>query len=298
MRGEFVDVGGARLYYYAAGTRGAGEPVVLLHGFPTSGHLWSAVIPHLPSGHRFVVVDLLGFGRSDRPGAHDVSVDAHADRIIALLDALGIDAACLVGHDIGGAVALSAALRHGERVSRLGLVATAAFDSWPTRDVRVVRATVPVTRHLPPSWMGSVLRSELLRGYVNRDHGGRSLDRYLHPFEDAEGRDAFFQHLQQLDPEHVDALTSRLGEVGQPAAVVWGRHDPLLPVKLAERIAAAMPHATLSVIEDGLHFTPEEQPQEVAASITALLATARPTARVVGHGIPPGTQHGTQRDTP
>lgn len=276
MRGEFVDVGGARLYYYAAGTRGAGEPVVLLHGFATSGHLWSAVVPHLPDGHRTVVVDLLGFGRSDRPGSHDVSLDAHADRVIALLDALGIDRACVIGHEVGGAIALAAALRHPLRVTRLGLVSAAAFDAWPSRDVRLVRATLPVTRHLPPAWVGSVLRAELLRGYVNRDHALRSVDRYLHPFEDADGRDAFFRHLQQLEPADIDALMSRLADVVQPTAVVWGQEDPFLPVRHGERLAAGIPGASFDVVEGASHFIPEEQPQEVAASITRLLAARLP----------------------
>ena len=66
MRGEFVDVGGVRLYYFAAGTRGEGEPIIFLHGFPTSSHLWSSVVTLVPKGHRVVVVDLLGYGRSDR----------------------------------------------------------------------------------------------------------------------------------------------------------------------------------------------------------------------------------------
>ena len=73
MRGEFVDVGGARLYYYAAGSRGAGEPIVLIHGFPTSSHLWRDVVPLLPTGRRVVVLDLLGYGRSDPPMERDLS---------------------------------------------------------------------------------------------------------------------------------------------------------------------------------------------------------------------------------
>jgi haloalkane dehalogenase len=60
MRGEFVDLSGARLYYYAAGSRGSGEPVVFIHGFPTSSHLWADVIPLMPTGHRRVLLDLLG----------------------------------------------------------------------------------------------------------------------------------------------------------------------------------------------------------------------------------------------
>src|ERR671917_498738 len=57
----------ARVYYYAAGTRGTGEPLVFIHGFPTSSHLWRDVVPLLPDGHRAIVIDLLGYGRSDRP---------------------------------------------------------------------------------------------------------------------------------------------------------------------------------------------------------------------------------------
>jgi len=111
MRGEFVDLNGVRLYYYAAGTRGAGEPIVFLHGFPTSGHLWNDVVPLVPAGHRVVVLDLLGYGRSDRPLGRPVSIRGHAERVIELLDLLGINYACVVGHDVGGGIAQWLAVR-------------------------------------------------------------------------------------------------------------------------------------------------------------------------------------------
>lgn len=271
MRGEFVDVGGVRLYYYAAGTRGAGEPIVLLHGFPTSGHLWADVVPHLPAGHRIVVLDLLGFGRSDRPGRHAVGVRAHADRLIAFLDQIGVNYACVVGHDVGGAVALTAAVHHPHRVSRLGLVSAAAFDEWPTRDVKLARAMVALARHLPPTWVQTVLRTDLLRGYSNPDRGGHSVERYIRPFSESEGRDAFFQHLTQLDARDTDALTPRLKDLVQPTAIVWGRHDPFLPVRIGSRLREAIPRSSLAVIDDARHFLPEEQPQQVAAAVAALL---------------------------
>ena len=133
MRGEFVDVDGAHLYYYAAGTRGAGEPVVFLHGFPTSGHLWGDVVAQMPAGHRLVVTDLLGFGRSDPPAGRSLTLHSHAERIVGLLDALCIDRACVVGHDLGGGVAQSLALNWPARVSRLALIDSVAFNGWPTR---------------------------------------------------------------------------------------------------------------------------------------------------------------------
>src|SRR5881628_1803397 len=122
VRGEFIDLDGARLYYYAAGTRRAGEPVVFVHGFATSGHLWSDVVALMPPGRRFVVLDLLGHGRSDRPGSRPLSLRAHAERLAALLDALGVGAACVVGHGLGGGVAQSLAVHWPARVARLALI--------------------------------------------------------------------------------------------------------------------------------------------------------------------------------
>src|SRR4249919_1228542 len=161
VRGEFVDLDGARLYYYAAGTRGVGEPVVFLHGFPASGHLWSDVIPLMPAGHRLVVVDLLGYGRSDPPNGRPLTLRAHAARVVALMDALGIARACVVGHELGGGVAQAMAIDAPTRVSRLALVDSVAFSGWPSRDVRVARALLRLTRRVAPRWLLAVLRADL-----------------------------------------------------------------------------------------------------------------------------------------
>src|SRR4051794_31685580 len=146
MRGEFVEVDSARLYYYAAGTRGAGEPVVFLHGFPTSGHLWGDVVALMPAGHRIVVTDLLGYGRSDPPRAHALTLRAHASRVVGLLDALRIPSACIVGHGVGGGVAQALAVHWPARVSRLALVNSVAFGDWMPREIRMARAFMPITK--------------------------------------------------------------------------------------------------------------------------------------------------------
>jgi pimeloyl-ACP methyl ester carboxylesterase len=270
MRGEFLDVNGVRLYYYAAGSRGAGEPIVLLHGFPTSGHLWNAVVPLLPTGHRVVVLDLLGFGRSD-PARADVGLRAHADRLVAVLDLLGINFACIVGHDIGGGIAQSVAVRFPHRVSRLCLVNTVAFDCWPPREVKIARAMMPLTRHLPPSWILSAVRADLLRGYADHEKGSHDIDLYLRPFSEVDGRDALMAHLHALDAAETAALTPRLGTVVSPTAIVWGKDDPFLDASTGERLKAAIPRSTLDVIPEGRHFTPVESAHRVADAISRLL---------------------------
>lgn len=270
MRGEFVDLSGARLYYYAAGTRGAGEPVVLLHGFPTSGHLWSDVVPLLPAGHRVVVVDLLGYGRSDRPLAHTVSVDAHADRVAQLFDELRIDRACVVGHGLGGGVAQSLAVRHAARVSKLCLVASLSFDLWPTMRARGVHAIAPIGGVLPPAALVRVVRRTLARGYRSATRAARSMDLYLRPFGSPEGRDALVAHVRALTSDENAALPPRLSEIGVPTTILWGEHDRITPVEGSARLERAIPNAERVVI-DGHHMLPEEDPHPVAEAISALL---------------------------
>ncbi len=271
MRGEFIDLHGARLYYYAAGTRGAGEPVVLIHGFPTSGHLWTEVVPHVPPGHRVLVIDLLGYGRSDRPRARPVGVAAHADRMIQLFDALGIREACVVGHDAGGGVAQSMAVRYPNRISRLCLVDSVAFDGWPRREVRLAKAVLPVARHLPPSWLLPMLRGGLRRGYVDRERAAHSSAHYVRPFTTVEGRDALVQHLIELDAADTAALAVDLKNVDCPTAIVWGENDPFLPTSIARRLRDAIPGSTLDVIRGARHFTPEEAPRQIGDALAALL---------------------------
>ncbi len=274
MRGEFVDVEGARLYYYAAGSRGAGEPVVFLHGFPTSGHLWGDVVAQMPAGHRLVVVDLLGFGRSDPPATRALTLRAHAERVIGLLDALCIERACIVGHDLGGGVAQALAVGWPARVSRLALIDSVAFDGWPTRDVRLAKLLLPLLRLLPTTWLLPIVRADLERGYYDATHATHSIDKYQRPFASDEGRHAFLAHLAALDSRETVALGARLGEIAVPTAVVWGSHDPFLPLALGRRLAKAIPQATMHVLSGARHFTPEEAPREVAEIIETLLATS------------------------
>ena len=275
MRGEFVDVGGTRLYYYAAGSRGSGEPIVLIHGFPTSSHLWRDVVPLLPSGRRVVVLDLLGYGRSDRPMERDLSIKGHADRVIALLDALRIQYAAIVGHDLGGGIAQYLAVRHPTRVERLCLIDSVGFDEWPTRQIRMAKATLPLTRHLPTTWILSALRSEMERGYAQEVRGARSIDIYIRPFCSPEGRDVLVEHLEAIDPEETVALSPRLGEIMAPTAVITGAHDPFLASHVARQLHEAIPHSTLDVIPDVRHFTPEESPDAISTIMEQWLTRER-----------------------
>ena len=271
MRGEFLDVSGARLYYYAAGTRGAGVPVVFIHGFPTSGHLWHDVVPLMPAGHRLVVLDLLGFGRSDRPLEKAVDARAHAGRLAAVFDELRIDRACVVGHGFGGGVAQAFAIDHGNRVSHLCLVDSTGFDHWPAMGRALTRAALPVMQLMPARALVGVLHADMLRGFSNPERAAHAIDLYLRPFDCADGRDTISAHVKGLSSPENKTLAAALGAVGSPTAIVWGDSDRVMPVSLGRKLAAAIPNASLDVIPGARHFTPTESPRDVADSIQRLL---------------------------
>jgi pimeloyl-ACP methyl ester carboxylesterase len=272
MRGEFLDLSGARLYYYAAGTRGAGVPVVFIHGFPTSGHLWADVVPLMAPGHRLVVLDLLGYGRSDRPLDRPVHVRAHAERIMELMDELRIHRACVVGHGIGGGIAQSLAVRHPDRVSHLCLIDSVAFDRWPTLEARIARATLPLTRFLPPSALVGIVRRDLQRGYSDPDRAVHSMDHYRRPFLTEDGRAALVSHIGGLTSRETRKLGRQLRKISVPTTILWGENDRVIPLSVGRTLKDAIAGATLQVLRDCRHFVPEEAPRQVADAIANLLS--------------------------
>jgi pimeloyl-ACP methyl ester carboxylesterase len=270
MRGEFVDVGGSRLYYYAAGTRGAGEPAVFLHGFPTSSRLWHTVVRDFPDGHRLVVCDLPGFGRSDPP-ADDASCASHATAVLGLLDDLRIPRACLVGHGLGGGVAQIVAMRAPERVSRLALIDSAAFGIAPRRLARLAQRLAPLAPITPPGFLAGLVHGSVLRGFAVPERSRLTLDACLQPFTSEAGRAVLVQHLRALDRCDTATASAGIGALGIPTAILWGAEDRFHPVSIGERLCAAIPHATLDVIEGAGHFLPEDAPDRVISRLVELL---------------------------
>lgn len=271
MRGEFVDIGAQRLYYYAAGTRGVGALVVFLHGFPMSSRLWHHVVRDFPTGHRMVICDLPGFGRSDPSPTPRTSCEAHADAIVHLLDDLQITSAAIVGHGLGGGVAQALALRVAERVSHLALVSSAAFGVRPARMARFARFLGPLAKQTPPTVLAGLVHGSMARGFAHADRSRLALDACLQPFTTPSGRDALAAHLAALSHCDTSASGTNLGMLSMPTAIIWGRDDPFYPVSLGERLAAAIPDATFDVIDGASHFVPEDTPDQLIRALSRLL---------------------------
>jgi pimeloyl-ACP methyl ester carboxylesterase len=282
MRGEFVDIDGVRLYCYAFGQRGTGHPIVLVHGSFTSSHLWQDVLPRLPRGHRVLVLDLLGHGRSDPAHGAPMTVRAHAHRLARLLDVMGVRHAALVGHGMGAAICARVAHAQPERVARLMLVnptmlARDARDAYLNRRLSRVTWCVPLYRRAAPAWLASALHAALLPCFAHRDSGARSLDVYLKPFRRRDGRDAACAQLEALRQSRLDTVDALApGALRCPTALVVGTDDPFLSGARAERLERALRDATSDSLQlvrlPGVaHVAPEEAPDRLGAAVAELL---------------------------
>jgi pimeloyl-ACP methyl ester carboxylesterase len=282
MRGEFVDLSGVRVYCYAFGSRGAGEPIVLVHGAFTSSHIWQDVLPRLPKGHRVLVMDLLGHGRSDPPRQTAMTVVAHAQRLAQLLDVMGVPIASLVGHGMGAAIAAVVAQQQPTRIARLALVnptmlAATPADALLSRRIARLTMLVPLWRRLSPNWLASALHSALLPAYAQRDLGARALDLYLKTFRTREGRDAACAQLLALRASRGDTVTAlQPGAISCPVTLAVGTLDPLLSPSRTERLIAALSAATSgNVVVQRLpgvaHVAPEEAPDRLGTLVSELL---------------------------
>src|SRR3546814_10503310 len=111
---------------------GNGPKIALIHGIPTSRHLWRKIIPALVSaGREVIALDLLGYGESDKPLVADLGIQGQSDIVVQALLALGWARGTLVGHDIGGGIVQLIAVDHPEIIERLILVDSIVYDSFP-----------------------------------------------------------------------------------------------------------------------------------------------------------------------
>lgn len=252
---------------------GSGEPVVLLHGIPTWSFLYADVIPLLEPHCRVLAPDFLGHGWSDRRDRFDRSLTAQTAAVVALLDALEIERATIVGHDTGGGVALIMGIEHSERVTRLVLSNVVAYDSWPIDDM--IALSNPHWRRKPAREVAEFVAGGLPDGIHNPDRLTPEFrDGIVAPYSDDEGKISLIRNASALNTNHTMALVDRHGEIVAPTLVLWGRHDPWQTIADGERLAKEIPNAELVRVEAS-HWIPQDAPHEFADGILRFLGGAR-----------------------
>lgn len=258
-----------------------GTPVVLLHGFGTSSFLWRHVAPRLAHlGHTAFAVDMFGYGESDRPWDADFGVAAQAEYLDRTLTALRVGRPTVVGVGLGGAVALRLAATRPERLSRLVLVNTPAFDLLPGREVRMVQTrTARFALRISRGVLGvAPLLTPVLRDGVADPEAmpDRLVARYLAPYVGRDGVRHLLVLAGSVRASEVEELL--LDAIATPTLVVWGGRDRWLDAALADRLTAALRDARLVRLPSVGRLVPEEAPDDLAELIHDFVAPAPASA--------------------
>lgn len=263
----YFDVTGPELV--AEGGRLVQRPVVVaLHGGPgfDHGYLKPALAP-IAEWAQVVLLDLRGQGRSQKVEAATVTLETMADDVAAFCAALGIERPIVLGHSVGGQVALTLALRHPQRVGGLVLANAAARFDLATSLAILEHRSGAVARDTAAAVFGGDVSPDTLQRYLelvlptyaHASTAAALADLGLSGF-DPKVAEAFFAHCLP----HYD-LRARLPELAVRTLVVTGDSDWLTPPALARETAEALAHAELAILPDTGHFACNERPAEVAA---------------------------------
>jgi pimeloyl-ACP methyl ester carboxylesterase len=274
--GRMPLTGGAMSYTKA----GTGPAVLLIHGLGGTRGTWRHLIPGLARTHTVIAPDLPGHGGSDPP-AGDYSLGAHACAMRDLLLTLGYPRASIVGHSLGGGVALQVAYQFPERTERIVLISSGGLGAEVTPMLRA--ATLPGADKVVAglSTIPAALTQRLfgvLPGLIGRSDA-RVLAELLRGLTDEHQRRAFLRTACTVidwrgQTVSADRQLSLLSEV--PLLVAWGAEDKTIPPRHHHALAERVPHAVTVEIADAGHYPHETAPTQVLSALQTFLAATQP----------------------
>jgi pimeloyl-ACP methyl ester carboxylesterase len=277
-----IELHGRRVIYRVAGS---GPPIVLIHGMLNSSSHWRAVALDLASEYTVIAPDLIGHGDSAAPRG-DYSLGAHAASIRDLLAAIGIDRATIVGHSLGGGVAMQFFYQFPQRVDRLVLISSGGLG----RDVKAAlrSAALPGVSMLLSLTIRPRLLGALAQGGTRlRERGVRSgvylqaAARALRPLQNADARQAFLHTLRSVIDVHGQRVsaTDRLYLLESlPTMIVWGERDNTIPLAHGRSAHEAIPHSRFRTLADAAHFPHLDDPEGLSQLLREFMQTTQPGA--------------------
>ena len=277
---EEIVLHGHRVRFHKSGE---GPLLVLLHGIASTADTWSPVVAGLAAEHTVIAPDLLGHGHSAKPRG-DYSLGAYASGVRDLVAALGYDRATVVGHSLGGGIAMQFAYQFPERVERLVLIGSGGLG----REVHPIlrAATLPgselVLALLGGAWLrttGGAVGATLARLGLRTGEDLAGVTTGIGSLADASARSAFVHTARAA----IDAGGQRVSATDRlylaaklPTLIVWGERDPIIPTDHGRAAHAAIPGSRLEIFEGAGHFPHREHPVRFVSVLEDFMRTTEP----------------------
>jgi pimeloyl-ACP methyl ester carboxylesterase len=272
---KYVDLHGERVAYV---DEGSGEVLLLLHGMAGSSQTWRSVIRPLSRQFRVIAPDLPGHGESNKPRS-DYSLGAFAALLRDLLDELGVTRATIIGHSLGGGVAMQFLYQHPDYAQRLILIGSGGLGPDVGLTLRLLSApgaelVMPIIAPRQVLAAGERVWSWLRKVGIEAPRG-EEIWRSYSTFSDAPTRQAFLRTLRSVVDyrgQAVSALNRLNSKTELPVMAIWGDRDAIIPVKHAYAAQQARPDIRLEVLAGVGHFPQVERPAEVVELIEDFIA--------------------------
>ena len=263
-----VDGHDVEVAYYDDGT---GDPVVFLHGIPTNSYLWREIVPSIAEERRVIAPDMAGYGQSSMYDGFDRSLRAQEGVLTELFDTLGLETVSLVGHDLGGGVALRFAVHDPDAVEQLVLSNAVAYDSWPIPTITDLG--LPETARETTVEEAQGMLDDLLRDTLYGDDPDEAfIEGMKAPWASEEGVTSLVRNASATNTSHTTEVDP--AEVTAETLLLWGSKDEFQSIEWAERLEGDIDTAELVGVENASHWVPVDRPETYREELNAFLFSA------------------------
>lgn len=275
---KFVEVLGSKMHYVE---EGSGDPILVLHGNPTSSYLWRNVIPHLAPLGRTIAPDLIGYGKSDKP-VLEYRVFDQIQYMEAFIEEMGLKNITLVIHDWGSAIGLAIAMKNPDSIKAIAMMDAhiKPIETWA--DFSEDQASIEgfkAFRTPVLGWDIVVVKNQFLQGLfptaMLRHLTDKEQATYLEPFETAESRRPIWRLANDIPVEGHPADThalfaeysEKLTKSQLPKLILHFKPGFVIKQKELEWACANLPNLTTVDIGEGIHFIQEDNPHGIGEAI-------------------------------
>ncbi|NQZ82190.1 MAG: haloalkane dehalogenase [Colwellia sp.] len=285
----FVEVNGAKMHFVDTG--GKGTPILMIHGQPTWSYLWRNVIPHLENNHRVIAVDLIGFGKSDKPNIN-YTIEEHAVYLEAFIQALDLKDLTLVVHDWGGFLGFDYAAKHPSRIKALAFMETVIPDKplinkKPEIAPENMKGFAKILAMLSTKGVGekmiyedNMFIEQILPSAMLHKLSDDEMDAYREPFDKGKNRLPMLQFPREVGilgnaSDYVikarNDFTQYLISTHVPALLLTFSPGALVNQEKIDWVKNNMKNVSVKHIGKAIHFVQEDHPEAIGSTIAQWL---------------------------